>query len=473
MTHVVIVGAGVAGLAAAFDLRRAGVDVTVFDPSDRPGGKLRTTDFAGVPVDESADMFLARVPGAVQLCRDLGLAGELISPAIGSAAVVHDGALRRLPEGLLLGVPTDVDAAVASGLLSEAGAAAVTADLARPEGPPAAGDPVLAEDVSVGALVRSRIGDEAFDVFVDPLLSGVNAGRADELSAELGAAQLLTAARRDASLVRGARAQLPAPRPGEVRPPVFHALPGGMGRLVEALVEAVGPSNIRLGMSVVAIEPGAGSSAGGGGGGLAVRTDDGAVHTADGVVLATPAPVTATLIRSLAPDAAAGLDGVAYASVGVVALAYRPADVPVPLEYSGFLVPRRAGRLLTACSWASAKWPHLGTDGVVRLRASVGRSDDERFVSMSDDELLTAVRAELRDLMGIAAEPLAWRVHRWLGSLPQYRPGHRARVDRWEAELRERAPAVVLAGAGLRGLGIPACITSGRDAAAALLARLG
>ncbi|MGE0731294.1 MAG: protoporphyrinogen oxidase [Acidimicrobiia bacterium] len=459
---VVVVGAGIGGLAAAFDLCRAGASVTVVDPADRPGGKLRTTAFAGIDVDESADMFLARVPGALELCHDLGLAEELISPAIGVAAVVHEGALRRLPEGLLLGVPTDLEAVAASGLLSEAGLRAVAADLTRPEGPPGGGDPALDGDVAVGELVRSRIGDEAFDVFVDPLLSGVNAGRADELSAELGAAQLLAAARRDASLVRGARALVPAPQPGATRPPVFHAVPGGMGRLVTALVDALDGADLRLGTAVASLAPGPD-------GGWRVHTDDGAALDADAVVLATPAPVTAALLAELAPTVAAGLAGLRYASVAVVALAYEAAAVPVALDYSGFLVPRRAGRLLTACSWASAKWPHLGADGLVRLRASVGRSDDERFVAMSDTELLAAVRAELAELMGIEAEPVAWRVHRWLHALPQYRPGHREQVDRWEAELAERAPGLVLAGASLRGLGIPACITSGRRAATRLL----
>jgi len=457
--RVAVVGAGIAGLSAAFDLVRAGVEVTVFDPADVAGGKLRTSPFAGIDLDESADMFLARLPWGVQLCRDLGLEASLISPTIGSAMVVQHGALHRLPEGLVLGVPADLDALRASGLVSEAGVQRVAEDIDRPEGAPDGAE--LDGDVAVGELVRARIGDEAFEVLVDPLLSGVNAGRADELSADLGAAQLLAAARQDRSLIRALRAQLPSVPAGGERPPIFVAVPGGMGRLVAALVEAIGSRRIRLGEAVETLGLPAD-------GGIELQTGSG-TEPFDAVVLATPAPVTAALVAPHAPGTAATLAGLAHASVAIVALAYHRADLPGALDASGFLVPRSEGRLLTACSWASSKFPHLGADGLVRLRASVGRSDDTRFVGLDDAEVIACVRDELAALMGVTAEPVAARVHRWIDALPQYRPGHRRRIDAAEAELAAAAPAVVLAGASLRGLGVPACIDSGRRAARTLL----
>ena len=460
---VAVVGAGIAGLAAAFELRRSGAEVVVLDPADRAGGKLRTTPFAGVPLDESADMFLARLPWGMELARDLGIAETLVSPAIGSALVVHDGRLVRLPDGLVLGVPCDLASLEASGLLSPDGLAAVAADLARPEGPP---DDPLDTDIGVGPLVRSRLGDEAFETLVDPLLSGVNAGVADELSAELGAAQLLAAARRDRSLVRAARAQLPAATDGAPRPAVFAAPPGGMGALVGALVAAIGPERVELGRRVDALVPGDGGTIELHVSGPGRPTER---RTADAVVLATPAPVTAGLLRPHAPAAADVLDGLRYASVAIVALAFRATDVTHPLDASGFLVPRRAGMFLTACSWSSSKFPHLGGDGLVRMRASVGRSDDTRFIDLDDDEIVARVRAELRELTGIDAEPVAVRVHRWIDSLPQYRPGHARRITAAEEDLAHVLPSVALAGASLRGLGVPACIDSGRRAARRLL----
>ncbi|MFN0028187.1 MAG: protoporphyrinogen oxidase [Acidimicrobiales bacterium] len=493
LRRVAVVGAGIAGLAAAFDLVKAGIEVTVVEAGPHAGGKLRTTDFVGLPLDEGADAFLARVPWAVQLCEELGLGPQLRSPDIGAAQVVHHGRLHPLPSGLMLGVPTDLDALEASGLLSSGALAEVRADADRPAARDLTGtSPSSAVsdttgntvgDVALGALVRARLGDEAFEVLVDPLLSGVNAGRADELSAELGAMQILTAARADASLVRGARqllARATASTGNSPPPPVFLSVPGGMGRLVGALVEAIGPHRMCHHRAVTALQ----------------RHDDGyhlsveptgdpttdtAIDSAgrlrqavlgpfDGVVLACPAPTSAALLAPFASVAAGGLAELRYASVALVALAYRPEQLPGPLAYSGFLVPRRAGRFLTACSWSSAKFAHLGADGTVRLRASVGRSDDTRFVSMTDQDMLTAIAEELRELMGIHGDPFAWRVHRWMNALPQYQPGHAQQVAKWEADLAAHAPEVVLAGASLRGLGIPACIASGRHAARSLLA---
>ncbi len=479
--RIVVVGGGIAGLAAAYDAAVAGAEVTVFD-ADRIGGKLQTAPFLGVAVDESADAFLARVPAGVGLCRDLGIEQELTSPAIGSAFVWLDGAMRRLPEGLVLGVPTDLDALAASGLISPAGVARAAEDLERaPDDPERAR--AAAGDESVGALVRRRLGDEVFEVLVDPLLSGVNAGRADELSLAGGAAQLAVAARSDASLIRALRAQVAAATAawqqagGGERPPVFFAPKGGMARLVARLVEEIGPERLHGGRAVVAITrqsdgtydvttaatPAAGSPTGTAG------EAGSTVVNADAVVLAVPAPVAARLLADLAPSVSAAQAGLHYASVTIAALAYRPEDVPGPLDASGLLVPRRAGLFMTACSFASSKWAHQGTDGVVRLRASAGRSDDLRPDALDDDGVVAALRADLHTTMGIEAEPLAVRVHRWPASLPQYRPGHLERVAAMEEALTSAAPGIRLAGASLRGLGVPACIESGRAAARALL----
>ncbi len=482
--RVAVVGAGIAGLSAAYELRQAGVEVVVFEAADRPGGKLQTRQFVGMDLDEGADSFLARVPWGVQLCRDLGLGEELISPSVGAAQVVHQGRLAPLPEGLLLGVPTDLDALARSGLLSEAGLAAVQADAdragtagtSRGGDVGVSGDIDVSGDVAVGVLVRSRLGDEAFEVLVDPLLSGVNAGQADELSAQLGAAQLLAAARTDPSLIGGARIVAAAglaaatavaaagstgTAAGSTPPPLLYSIPGGMGRLVAALVEAIGAERVRCGQPVTALQP---SPVG------YQLTVAGGTITVDAVVLATPAPVSAHLLRPMAGSVAAGLDELRYASVALVGLAYRRDQLPGALDSSGFLVPRRAGLFLTACSWSSSKFAHLGADGIVRLRASVGRSDDTRFTTLSDEEIVTRIQAELVKLMGIEGDPLAWRVRRWMGSLPQYRPGHTDNVERWETEMAQSLPGVVLAGAALRGLGVPACIASGQAAARSLLA---
>lgn len=452
--HVVVVGAGIAGLAAAWEAARGGADVTVLDAS-RPGGKLQTSPFAGVDLDEAADAFLARVPGAVELCRDLGLDDELTSPAIGSALVWHDGAARRLPDGLVLGVPTDLDALARSGLVSPDGLSRVAADLDRAPDDP---ERDRTGDESVGALVRRRVGDEVFERLVDPLLSGVNAGDADTLSLRCGAAQLAAAAGRDTSLVRALRATLGAATAAAT--PVFLTPRRGTGRLVERLVEVIGPGRVHGGTPVTALHRSAD--------GCTVHTAHGTLR-ADRVVLATPAATSAALLETIAPATAAMLADLRYASVAIAALAYPASAVPVPLDASGLLVPRGAGMFVTACSFASSKWAHQGGDGVVRLRVSVGRIDDTRFTALDDATVIAGIRADLTTLLGIDATPTAARLHRWDESLPQYLPGHLDRVAAAEEALADGCGAIALAGAALRGLGIPACITSGRTAAARLL----
>jgi protoporphyrinogen/coproporphyrinogen III oxidase len=207
------------------------------------------------------------------------------------------------------------------------------------------------------------------------------------------------------------------------------------------------------------------------GGGYRLTTPGGALDV-DGVVLAVPAPAAARLLAAVAPAAAPPLAGVQAASVVLVGLAYRPGDAPPDPVGSGFLVPRPERRLMTACSWASAKWAHLGADGLVRLRVSAGRVDDPRATAMDDDEVVDRLRVELAAAVRVEADPVDVVVARWPDGFPQYAPGHLRRMAAVHAELDRTAPGVALAGAGLGGVGLPACIGSGRAAATRVLAAL-
>lgn len=451
---VVVVGGGITGLTAAHVLAHAGNPVTLLDAADRVGGLVRTTPFAGHPVDWGADAFLARVPEGVELCRELGLAGRLTTPAARRAHVYTGGRLVPMPEGLVLGVPTDLDALAASGIVSPAGVARAAEDLHRAA-------PPLDRDVAVGALVRDRLGDEVFETLVAPLLSGVNAGDADELSLEAGAPQLAAAARRGGSLIEALRAQAATADPDA---PVFYGLPTGTQTLTDALAASAraAGAQILVGTPVTGLRR---SDAGA----WEVLTTTGALR-AGGVVLATPGYVTAPLLAPVAPAIAAGLAELAYASVALVTLAVPRDRIPHPLDGSGFLVSEAEGLLLTACSWASSKWAHLADDRFVLLRASAGRHHDPRFVELDDDTLVAHLVDELGTTMGLHGPPSEVRVTRWMRALPQYRPGHLERVARWRAELAETAPGLVLAGAAYDGLGLPACIRQARAAAGAVLA---
>jgi oxygen-dependent protoporphyrinogen oxidase len=470
--HVVVVGAGITGLTAAFTLVTSDPDVrvTVLEGSERVGGKVLTTPFAGHPVDCGADAFLARVPDVIQLCDELGIARMLTSPAARSALVWSQGSLHELPSGLVLGVPTDLDALAASGIVSPDGVARATRDLERtewPEGPPGS-DPEGTHDESVGTLVRTRLGDEVFERLVSPLLSGVNAGDADQLSLAAGAAQLASAARRRPSLIAGLREQQQAALAAGADPaaPVFHGIPVGSQTLTDLLLGrlATAGAPVHLRCPASALEPVTGGT-----GGWRLHTPAGAVD-ADRVVLATPGPVTARLLESAVPDVAAEIGDLQYASVAMVTLAVHRSAVDHPLDASGFLVAA-ADRLpfLTACSFASTKWAHLGDPELAILRVSAGRFGDRTALELSDDDLVVALGADLATTIGLAEPPVASRVTRWIDALPQYRPGHLSRVRDWRARLRTHAPGVVLGGAAYDGLGLPACVRQGREAAQAAL----
>lgn len=451
---LVVVGAGVTGLAAAWEAASAGASVVVVDPAG-VGGKLRTTPFDGGLLDESADAFLARVPEGVALCRELGLDGDLVSPAARTARVWSRGELRPLPAAQVLGVPTDLDELAASGIVSAAGIERAREDLARPLVAPE-GDP------TIGAFVRNRLGDEVLERLVDPLVGGINAGNTDGLSLAATVPQLDAAARSGAgSLMEACAAQRATV--ADPTAPVFFAPKGGMGTLVDALVRAIGDAGGRF-------EQAAASGIDRSGCAWEVALDGGGRVAASAVAVTTPAGPAAALVRPHSPRAATLLAAIPYASVVLVSLAVPREGVDRELDASGYLVPRVEGRLLTACSWTSSKWAHLGGEGTVWLRASAGRDGDGRAMAMGDDELVARLLDDLAETMALRGRPTEVRISRWPASLAQYRPGHLGRVDAVEVDLAGVAPGLGVAGAWGRGVGVPACIRAGRHTARRLLA---
>lgn len=453
-----VVGAGVSGLAAAWEGVRRGATVAVLEAGDHVGGKLVTSPLGDRLVDESADAFLARVPDAVELCTELGLAADLVSPAVGAAFVWSGGALRRLPAEQLLGVPTDLDAVAASGILSAEGLARARRDLTAPDDRPPG-------DEAVGALIRRRLGDEVLDRLVGPLIGGIWAGDCDALSLRVAAAGVAAARDRpgEPSLMRAAaaaRAEALAAAAAAGDRPVFLAPRGGMGALAGALADRLG-DRIRTGSPVTSLVPPAH--------GARWRVEPLGVE-ADAVVVATPAFAAGPLVAPHAPLAGKVLGAIEHASVALVGLLVPRDAVDRELDGSGYLVPHSAGRLLTACSWVSTKWAHQAGDGsTVVLRASAGHARDDRALAMDDDALVTAMLADLADTMALRGAPIAVRVNRWPRSFPQPRPGHLDEVAAAEADLATHAPGLAATGAWARGVGIPACIRGGRAAATTVL----
>ncbi len=449
--RVVVVGGGITGLAAAHEARRQGLDVIVLEAATRAGGKIDSGFVEGTelsfPVDMAADGFLARQPEVVELCHELGLGDDLVAPTGAQAFIWADGALRSIPTPSVLGVPFEPDTVAATGLISEAGVADLAARVDIEHEP-------LAHDASVGEVMRPRVGDEVFERLVDPLLGGINAGNADGLSIEAGAPQLFAAACAGGSLRDTLRAQVTAGQ-AAAGGPVFNGVEGGNRRIIDTLVEQLG-SRVRLGQTVVAIERD--------GAGWVVVTSD-ARFPADRVVLATPAWITAGLVAPFAPTAASTLADLVYGDAVLVTYVVDKAGIEHDLAGSGFLVPRSEGLLMTACSWASSKWRHYDDGRHAILRVSAGRTDDRRWLDLDPAQLLDHLGAELALTVGLHAEPVT-RITPWRQSLPQYRPGHMARCDEIDTELALVAEGLVVAGAQMRGLGLPACVRQGRAAGA-------
>jgi len=455
---VVVVGGGIAGLAAAYFLRDA--DVTVLEGSPLLGGKLAVSDVAGVAVDSGAEALLARRPEGVELIRAVGLADQLGYPATTAARLWTRGRFRDLPRRQFLGVPADLDELERCQILSTEGL-----DRARK-------DAVLAAtprdgDVSVAAQVGARFGGEVVDRLADPLLGAVYAGRPDQLSFEATLPGLAEISRRHRSLADAAATALgpPAETPGQAVPAVFTTLFGGLGTLPGVLA-AASRAVVRTRATVRSL-----ARAGSGwrltvGPASAPEAVD-----ADAVVLALPARPASRLLSRVdrASSAAAALAEIEYASMAIVTLAYPAGAFPEPLRGSGYLVPAADGRAVKAVTFSTVKWPHLRGGGprareIEIVRCSVGRIGEEALLQRDDAELAALAARDLALATLVTGDPVDIRVTRWGGGLPQYTVGHLDRVSR----IREGVallPGLAVCGAAYDGIGIPACIASARLAA--------
>ena len=506
---VVVVGGGISGLAAARVLAGAlptsverqhgagnpaggpDIEVVVLESDDRFGGKILSGEFRGRPVDFGPDNFLTRNPSAAELCCQLGIGDDLVAPATSSASVGARGRLQPLPSGLILGLPPDLMALARSRIVSGRGLARAALDLL------ALGKPISASSLglspeenaanghlskgsvgasdpggpewSAGSALQRRLGREIVERLVDPLLGGINAGGTDQLSLAVVAPQVARALVGHRSVTHALRRlarATPARSAGDIAEsrPFFLGVRGGIGQMVDALVADLQARAVKLrtGAAVTALRRTKDR--------YELETPSGTV-VADGIVLAIPGYAAARLLVDSAPVAAAELGSIPHSTVALVTLAWLSGAIPTLPQGSGFLVPRCEGLIVTGCTFLSAKWPHAAAPGEVVVRASTGRYRDERSSSISDEELVERVLGELQELIGTSAPPLASLVQRWPRAFPQYLPGHLRKIERARAALGE-LPALGLAGPSLGGIGIPACLTSGEQAAVEVLDRL-
>ncbi len=470
MTRVAIIGGGISGLAAAYALEelkrdsKAAVDYVLFEASPRFGGVLRSEQVESFTVEAGPDSFLTEKPQAADLCRSLGLGDQLIgsNDAQRVTYVVLKNRLIPLPDGLLFMVPTRIAATLRSPLFSWKAKAQIARELFHP---PRANEQEANsnKDESVASFVERHYGREMVDRLADPLLSGIYGGNSASLSVRAVLPRFVEMERAKGSLGRAmlaARKQSSRPS-GAVAPPLFTSLRGGLQQLVDALVASLPVSSLLVGTPVQALQL---EEVGGWLVSAGMKSDQ-----FDAVILAIPAPASATLLKNSAPQLAAELEAIPYTSSITVALGYG-SEVRQSLPPGfGFLVPRNEGRHLLATTFVHNKFPHRAPPDRALLRCFIAAEKAESVLNCSDDAIVDIVRNDLRQILNVSAQPVFSRVYRWKSAMAQYTVGHLERLDRIE-RLCQGQPGLALAGNGYRGIGIPDCIRSGFDAARRALA---
>jgi protoporphyrinogen/coproporphyrinogen III oxidase len=461
MTRIAIIGGGISGLAAAFALeehRRGGaeLDYVLFEASSRLGGVLRTDYIDGCVVEAGPDSFITEKPWAADLCRALGLGDQLIgsNDAQRKTYILTKGRLVVMPDGLMFMVPTKILPTGLSSLFSWKTKLRMTQELFHP---PRAVD----HDESVAAFVERHYGSEMVDRLADPLLSGVYGGEAASLSVRAVLPRFAEMERTHGSLGRAmlaARKKMTA-GPRKPAPPLFTSLKAGMQNLAETVVSRLTPSALLTNTSVQALQREAGSwvvSAG-------MQSDE-----FDAVIIALPAPAAAQVLRIVSPELSAEFTAMQYSSSITVGLGYdREVRQSLPPGF-GFLVPRSEGKKLLAATFVHNKFPHRAPEDRALLRCFFAGRNAEEVWPLADNQIIGIVRNELQQILGLRAEPLFARVYKWKSAMAQYAVGHLDRLDRIEC-LRQQLPGLALAGNAYRGIGVPDCVRSGRDAAKQLV----
>jgi len=449
----VVVGGGIAGLAAAFELSQSSASFVVLERAPRAGGVIISESIDGFTIDGGPDSLLIQKPAAIKLCEELGLGDRLVATRPPRLAYIQRGGrLHALPAASVLGIPTRIGPFARTSLFSWPGKLRMAAEVAVP----ARRD---GGDESIGAFIERRFGAEARTYLAEPLLAGIHAGDVDRLSIRALFPRLVEAEEKHGSLLRAFRKPSGARPESRGRGPAiegaFKSLPGGLSEMIDALVRAIGTTTIRTNTSVTSIA---------GSGPFTVRTAAGEEISTRAVIVATPAYVTSVLMRDRDDELARFCGEVRYASAGTVAFAFRRDAIAHPLSGSGFVVPQVEGSGILAASWLSSKWPHRAPEDGALLRTFVGGARDPQALERSDGELVARSIAALTPLLGISAEPLFTRVYRFDRGNAQHEVGHLARMAAIDKALA-RHPGLFLTGSGFRGVGIPDCVADARATA--------
>ena len=465
--RIAVVGGGASGLAATYALaraRREGAPIEEFliESRDRLGGVIHTESGEGFLIEGGPDSFLAEKPEAAALCRELGLGDSLMGSNDHERRtyILLDGQLVPLPDGLMFLVPTRLWPMIATRLLSLRAKFAIAAEWFTLPRSDSGGE---AADESVGSFVRRHFGYDMLENVADPLLAGVYGGDSATLSVRSVLPRFWEMEMKNATLAamrkRRESAQASA-RPASEPLPLFMTLKEGLGKIVATLEDGLEGSHVHLRQRVVSLEAGPG----GDGWRYTLRCEGGAVHPADAVILAMPAHQSATIVTPLDAELAEVLGAIPYSSSMTVSLGYEGEILGKLPPGFGFLVPRKENRRLLACTFVHAKFPHRAPEGKALLRCFLGGSRDPEVLKMADEEVVSLVRRELREILGLSETPLFSRIYRWPASMAQFVVGHADRTRRIQSRIAG-LPGLSLAGNYFSGIGISDCIRSGKSAA--------
>jgi oxygen-dependent protoporphyrinogen oxidase len=469
---VVIIGGGISGLSTAFALQEqaAAADValtcTILDAAPAWGGKIVTHRVGQLVMEAGPDSFLSQKPWGMELCRRLGIADQLINtnPVEKKASVLRGGQLHELPEGLVTFTPTQLGPFFRSGLLSWIDLARMGCDVLIPARR-------ATVDESLASFFRRRFGRHACERVMEPLMAGIYAGDAEQMSLRATFPRFYELEQAHGSVIRGMmaarRARTQNAPGGRPRHTMFVTLKNGLADLVAGLTAHIQQAGgmLKAGVQVEALRV---RSHQAGRWMYDIICTDGTSLSAEALVLATPAYVSAELVRPLTPMAAGLMDLIPYASTATISLIYPAEAVGNRLQGFGFVVPRIEGRDLIAATWTSLKWPHRAPPQDVSVRCYLGGVGREAILQRDDEALVQCVREELASIVGLQATPHYVEVNRWNRAMPQYTIGHLDRLAQMEAAL-SRFGGLAVTGAGYRGVGLPDCIRDGAETAAKLL----
>lgn len=462
MSKVAIIGGGISGLAAAFELTSRGVPFVLFERGPRCGGVILTESVDGYIIDAGPDALLTQKPAALALCRELGIGDHLAPQQARHTFVVRDGRLQRLPEASVFGIPQRWTPFVTTGAFSLAGKLRMAAEcVIRPQPP--------ASDESIASFIGRRFGQEAVDYLAEPLLAGIHGGDPAKLSMRAAFPRFLELEAKYGSVIRGLRQGLTGSQTrgqsggqtGGQTP--FVALPGGMAALTEALMRVLPAGSIRTRAIVDDLSPSPD--------GYVLRLADGTRVVAPAVIVATPPRIASTLVRGIDRRLAEVCGQIPSTSAVTVALGYVRTAVRHPLHGTGFVAPRREGFTIRAASWVSSKWSGRAPADRTLLRAYVGGASDPGAIDRTDPEIIGQTIQDLRKLLHIHGDPELVRVYRWREATPQLVVGHQATMAEIERQLAAH-PGLAMTASGFRGTGIADCVSDARLQAAAISAQL-